>query len=226
MSIKVTTWVWENGPETPVERFVLLALADFADDQGRCWPSVATIARRCCMSDRNARRILRRLEVGGWLTCAVRHGRNRTSRYRIHLPETAHSVGTQRSPGHPQPENRTTRARKPDITLSAEPSGTVKDPFDETAVGILGRVMARHLAEELIAHRKVLKRPLTPQGARIIADRFRGRDDADRCVRKAIANGWCDVRPASQAPTVKSVGSADSGARDRNLEYFRRVSGK
>lgn len=60
MSIKALNWAWEQRLE-PSTKLVLLALADIADDAGRCWPSVATLAKKVHASERNVRRILQKL---------------------------------------------------------------------------------------------------------------------------------------------------------------------
>ena len=52
---------WQNGPSNKTELLVLLALADNADDQGRCWPSYQTIAEKSRVSRRHAIRIINKL---------------------------------------------------------------------------------------------------------------------------------------------------------------------
>lgn len=71
-------WVWALEGLGPSETLVLLALADAADDDGFCWPSQATLARKSRQTDRNVRRILNRLEGMGLLHIEARsstHGR-------------------------------------------------------------------------------------------------------------------------------------------------------
>lgn len=53
---------------------MLLAIADFSDDEGRAYPSVPTLAQKCRMSKRNAQFILRNLEGSGELTIHVNSG--------------------------------------------------------------------------------------------------------------------------------------------------------
>jgi hypothetical protein len=65
MSIAVSSWVWNNSPTKGSEKLVLLALADFANDAGRCWPSISTIAKRCGLDRRYVISILHQLEEGG-----------------------------------------------------------------------------------------------------------------------------------------------------------------
>lgn len=83
MSVKVMSWVWENGPTDPVERLVLLALADFADDQGNCYPSMIGIGAKACVTERGARGIVRRLEAAGWVKTSIGGGRGGKSKYQI-----------------------------------------------------------------------------------------------------------------------------------------------
>lgn len=130
MSIEIMSWVWDEGPQDATERFVMLAMADIADDSGLCWPAVATIAARCCMSERNARRVIRKLEDGGWVATDAGAGRNNTNRYRLRKPDIAMSARTNCPPGQIGQENRTNATGKPDTAMSAESSRTIKEPSD------------------------------------------------------------------------------------------------
>ena len=67
------TYVFEKSAARGGARLVLLALADQADEAGRCWPAVGTIARRAGVSEGQARKLLRQLVNGGEL-CIVQHG--------------------------------------------------------------------------------------------------------------------------------------------------------
>lgn len=58
--------VWDA--ELPQSRkFLLLSLADQANDAGECWPSITTIASRCSMGRRTVFDALAELEAEGWL---------------------------------------------------------------------------------------------------------------------------------------------------------------
>ena len=50
-------WAWYQDLK-PVPKLVLMALADAANDQGICWPSVATIAGKVGVSTRTVQRIM------------------------------------------------------------------------------------------------------------------------------------------------------------------------
>lgn len=61
------TAVWELVLP-PSEKLVLLALADWAQDDGRCWPSIAKVAAKSGVSERTVQRMLREAEKAGLLT--------------------------------------------------------------------------------------------------------------------------------------------------------------
>jgi len=83
MSVKLMSRIWDEGPSTQAERFVLLAIADNASDSGLAYPSVASLARKTCMTERGIQKILRRLEAGGWLFTDAREGRKNCNLYTI-----------------------------------------------------------------------------------------------------------------------------------------------
>jgi hypothetical protein len=60
MSVKMMARVWDLALEQ-TEKMTLLAMADFADDDGVCYPSVGRIAYKCGKSERQTQRIFSRL---------------------------------------------------------------------------------------------------------------------------------------------------------------------
>jgi hypothetical protein len=59
----------------------MLALADWANDDGYCWPSIPKIASRARRSDRQAQRVLHRLEAEGEIYIHEGGGQGQSSRY-------------------------------------------------------------------------------------------------------------------------------------------------
>jgi hypothetical protein len=56
MSIRVMTAVWDHADVSGGDLLVLLAMADWADDDGRrCFPTQGTLAAKSRMTDRNLR---------------------------------------------------------------------------------------------------------------------------------------------------------------------------
>ena len=62
MSIHIMALVWERAPYEGGTLLVLLALADWANEEGVTWPSMAQLAGKSRMQVRNVRYILRKLE--------------------------------------------------------------------------------------------------------------------------------------------------------------------
>lgn len=84
MSIKAMSWVWDNSPYDGVGLLVHLALADFADDNGYCWPSQKRIADKCKSSERHVRRIIAQMIDDGQLYIVVKsNGVTTNNKYQL-----------------------------------------------------------------------------------------------------------------------------------------------
>ena len=70
-------WAWGRRLK-PTAKLVLMSLADAADDQGVCWPSVPTLARKCCISTRTVQRILGELVEADILRSEPRFRKDRS----------------------------------------------------------------------------------------------------------------------------------------------------
>ncbi len=84
MSVKTMAAVWElDLPQN--EKFILLALADHADDHGFCYPSVGRLAWKSGYSIRQTQEILKHLRDRGVIEVwgVQPGGRGRTTRYRV-----------------------------------------------------------------------------------------------------------------------------------------------
>lgn len=66
MSIKYMSLVWPL-PLRPVEKLLLMALADNCNDEGTCWPSIKTLAKKASLDERTTQRKLRLLASKGLL---------------------------------------------------------------------------------------------------------------------------------------------------------------
>lgn len=78
MSIKCMSRVWESARQKGASLLCLLAIADFADDNGFAWPAIATIAKKTRMSARHTSRILQALADEREL-CIVRRKANQSN---------------------------------------------------------------------------------------------------------------------------------------------------
>lgn len=68
MSVRVMADVWEHSEMEGGALLVLLALADWANDEGKCWPRAETLAKKARLSTRQLSRVLTSLEDAGEIT--------------------------------------------------------------------------------------------------------------------------------------------------------------
>ena len=94
------------------EKAVMLILADMANDLMTCWPSMATIGSRAGMTERNARRVIRRLQQKGYIHCTDSRGKT-SNRYTLVLHNPDNVSGLAAAP------TRTFATSNPD-RMSAE----------------------------------------------------------------------------------------------------------
>ena len=103
--------VWEHAPSVKGDRLiVLLALADWANDDGLCWPKMETIASKARTSKDGTSKIVKWLEENGFLTVKRGLGRSNQSHYKVHPKGDAAS---------------------PFINSNNDQKGDLKSPFNE-----------------------------------------------------------------------------------------------
>jgi hypothetical protein len=92
MAIKVMAAVWETDLDQ-TKKLVMLALADWSNDAGECWPHLSTIAAKCSISERTVSRTISELVKGEWIE-KKNFGRGGTIYY-INLPVLGLKKGSQ-----------------------------------------------------------------------------------------------------------------------------------
>lgn len=88
MSNEAITWAFKTEGLTMTEKFVLIALADYADDNHTCFPSHAKTAKRICASKSTVQRAVKSLHDKGYLeiiSWARNNGSTTTNRYRLRV---------------------------------------------------------------------------------------------------------------------------------------------
>ncbi len=76
MSTMIMTACWPLQGMSPSQKAVLVSLADQANDDGVCWPSVGTLAMRTCLSERAVQTAIRWLQNVGLISIDERRGRS------------------------------------------------------------------------------------------------------------------------------------------------------
>ncbi len=87
MSFSAMNWAWKQAL-TPHAKLLLMALADRADDQGVCWPSIPKLAQQCRLSPRTVQRLLQELVTAALLRAEPRFradGSRTSNRYYLAL---------------------------------------------------------------------------------------------------------------------------------------------
>lgn len=74
MSTIIMSQCWPLGGMSPAQKAVLISLADQANDDGVCWPSVGTISQRTCLSERAVQNAIKWLADAGLLCARERSG--------------------------------------------------------------------------------------------------------------------------------------------------------
>ena len=88
MSVVALSWAKRQRAGGVAAKAVLLVLADYADEEGTCWPSQARIAAECELTDRSVRDQLTKLEAAGLITRSTKRrpdGTQDNSRFRLAL---------------------------------------------------------------------------------------------------------------------------------------------
>ena len=67
MAIKIMSLVWEGYPGGGSDLLAMLALADWSDDNGRCYPSMSSIATKTRLSRSQAQRVVHGLIDSGFV---------------------------------------------------------------------------------------------------------------------------------------------------------------
>jgi ribosomal protein L44E len=122
MSNEAITWAYRQDI-TNGAKFVLVALADMADEAHSCYPGQAKLAQMTGQSERTVRRQLAELEIAGYITRARRFdkaGHRTSDRYKLPVDADVLAIPTgQNDQSYGQPANSTTgrNDRRSDSTV-------------------------------------------------------------------------------------------------------------
>lgn len=87
MSNKAMDWAWEQDLP-PMEKLVLVAMADNASEDGICWPGQKFVAKKCGIKRESVNRVIKRLIKKGKIKLEHRYddeGRQKSNRYILDL---------------------------------------------------------------------------------------------------------------------------------------------
>ncbi|HFS0800719.1 TPA: helix-turn-helix domain-containing protein [Pseudomonas aeruginosa] len=171
MSTIIMSACWPLQGLTPAQKAVLISLADNANDEGVCWPSVAKIAERTCLSERAVQQAIKVLNECKALSIEARQGRS-----------TMFTV----TPAAFAPPQKVHPRRKCTPAASAPtPAGAAPQPPQEM-----------HPTPAASAPRTVIEPTREPSGNLLPADS--GQPDAERDRQQACRAIWSAYAAAYQ----------------------------
>ena len=136
--------VWD-ADLPPMEKLVLLALADCANDEGHCWPSATTLARKSGQGERTVRRAIQSLVHKRHLTQNQRSGTSAI--YIVHPCQSGTPARAAPLPDRPPTPARA--APKPLGTVNpseANASSGVRDAIQREKKAALGSCLKKAFA--------------------------------------------------------------------------------
>lgn len=194
--------IFDSKTLGPTERLVMLALADYADDNGRCYPSNARLCERTGLSERAVRTNIRALEANGFLTVHIGVGQAGANVYFVRpeggqeIPPAGNAPGRKCTPPRQQvPPDGAADAPKPSLTIIEPPVSKITGAADELEAWASSPAVTSFLAYR----RKHKSKALTLTGAKRLAGHlkaiFQGGGDCDDALAMAEEKGWASIEP-------------------------------
>lgn len=95
MSIRVQSLIWEFAPYEGNTLLTFLALGDWADDEGFCWPRMEQLAKKSRQSIRSSQYAVSKLSKDGYLIRVCGSGKGNSNEFHINM-QKLHLLSGQR----------------------------------------------------------------------------------------------------------------------------------
>lgn len=128
--------VFESTTLAPTERLIMLALADHADDEGRCYPSIQRLCRRTGLSERAVQTNIKKLGDQGYVRIIRGGGKGHSNLYFVSANPASNAPKETPNPAADAPRRKCTPAADAPQTPqqmrlnpaadAPEPSGTIR----------------------------------------------------------------------------------------------------
>ena len=237
--------VWDMEIEDSTTKLTLMALADFSDDEGYCYPSYEVLAKKISKSKRTAIRAVEKLTELGFLQKEKRELNDGTSRTNLYKIVSENERVTQTPPmmtnekeavtymtSHSDTDD--TRAvtnvslhsdkgvTPINITTNRTVSRTIKEPSKNPLPpkGVsLPDFIDPNLWQEYLAYKKERREKLSSKGLQMKFSEWAKWDaegiDVNACIREAMANEWQGVFKPKPTYGAKATSSMQ-GVSDDN----------
>jgi len=211
MAINVLSWAFQQSVPSPTAKLVLIALADHANADGECWPSMGRIAQIAGISDRQVSRHIQTLVDAGLVEKVDRRRRNGylgSWNYRV-LYQTPVTARDQAPTGHQgqllgDASVRTEPSVEPSVvpatgvaqqTSKKRPSNPLFDAVVEVC-GLSGKALTRSEGGRIAKSTKDLRDVgATPDEVRARAQKYRQMWPNVSLTATALAANWGKLEP-------------------------------
>lgn len=202
MAINVLSWAFQQQLPSPTAKLVLIALADHANAEGECWPSMGRIAQIAGISDRQVSRHIQVLVDRGLVEKVDRRRRNGylgSWNYRV-LYQTPVSARDESPTGHQgqflqDTGVRSEPSREPSVVLATDvaqkrPKNPLFDAVAE-ACGLGGKSLTRSEGGRVAKAVKDLKEVgATPEEVVLRARKYKEMWPRVSLTPTALAANW------------------------------------
>lgn len=185
MSIEAMNWAYRQTVGDGITKSILVVLANMADQDGKCWPSIDYIQQRTEFSRATVVNRLTQLAEAGYIEKQKRAGDGggrKSTLYHLNLGAkfTAQTLG-QSSPQKGQ-------------SSPGEPKQSIEQSIKGLPAWIDAEVWA-----QFVQHRKEIKKTLKPTATKALLaklDKYREQGaDPNRALLESIENQWQGVFP-------------------------------
>ncbi len=207
MSVSTMAAAWKGSRHGGTELLMLLAIADFADDEGNAYPSISTLAKKCRMKPRNVNYLLKALQSSRELDVRVGQGPRGTNLYRINVSRLTMQIfaGVQGFAGmQPTAQPPATHCAKPLQPIAAKPSRNHQEPSKGKSEDfVLPDWVPAASWDGWVEMRKAIRKPLTARAKSMAVNKLEKlRADGygvAGVLDQSTLNSWQDLYPLKTA---------------------------
>ena len=237
--------VWNMEIDDSTTKLTLMALADFSDDEGYCYPSYEVLAKKISKSKRTAIRAVEKLTELGFLQKEKRELKDGTSSANLYKILSENERVTQTHPRVTNEKERVTSMTLPSDTddtprvtsmspcsdkgvtpINITTNRTVSRTINEPSINplppkgiLLPDFIDPNLWQEYLAYKKERREKLTQKGIEMKFSEWakwaNEGIDVNECLREAMRNEWQGVFKPKPTYGAK-VASSAQGVSDDN----------
>jgi len=222
MSFNAMAWASKQKTGNPTRKLILLMLANNANDEGYCWPSISTIARDCEIKKDAVIRNIRALEEAGLLKVVRRKkdGVNLPNHYQLMVGVREGGVVAQSDKG--SSSERQGVVAQSDSNLSTEPvNETITPPTPSKKSSTkkqntldLPDWLDKEAWDEWEQHRREIGKKITPASMRKqlkLLEQYKSQQR--EIIEQSILSGWQGLFPPKEfRATGRSSGEPEPGS--------------